>query len=187
MFYTRNLPTIADTLSRAIKNQLTSPFLKLPGEIRNKIYEYTFINIQIHIHSLSSYSYNRSTALISACSQLRFEARTMFFARAIYHIFERAWDDMRLFRDIAKLAVCQLITSIRIPRWGANDLEGTTILSFPALVRVYVSGIWPLDDVDGIREKLRVWTENANLEVVFEAHPESVRRALEGESAACTS
>ena len=148
------------------RNQLHSPLLRLPGEIRNKIYVYTFSNMYIRIYRWSKYTYERFTALISTCSQLRYEARAIFFDHVTYRVSDT---DHSWIKRISRLPVYQLMTYIRMHYSGVDELRKMERPVFPALKRVYVSAS-PMGShmSNYIPDKLRACTRNQDLEVIFE-------------------
>jgi len=71
--------------------------------------------------------------------------------------------------QISKWTGYQLITSIRVQKKRVYVLSKMKRPVFPALKRVYISGsIKQLTAVNEARGKLRVWSGNQDLEVIFE-------------------
>jgi hypothetical protein len=87
-----------------IRNQQLSPFLRLPGEIRNRIYAYHFDSLVIDVREpsldtrlystrsydgngryLSSYRAN-ATGILRSCRQLNAEGRCLLFQYAIVRV-----------------------------------------------------------------------------------------------------
>ena len=60
---------------RTINSQASSPFLSLPAELRNQIYEFYFDNLTSSAHSL---------ALLLSCRRIYNEAHTLAFATATF-------------------------------------------------------------------------------------------------------
>lgn len=87
------------------RNQRKSPLLRLPGELRNKIYEYTFSNaivsvfrsselpdyVEMKPHMGSRVSYRTTTphnlvALTKTCRQIFAESRLLLFRLVAFHV-----------------------------------------------------------------------------------------------------
>lgn len=130
------------------------------------IYVYTFSSMYIRIYRWSKYTYERFTALMSTCSQLRYEARAMFFDHVTYRVSDT---DHSWIKRISRLPVYQLMTYIRMHYSGVDELRKMERPVFPALKRVYVSAS-PMGShmSNYIPDKLRACTRNQDLEVIFE-------------------
>jgi len=120
----------------------------------------------IRIYRWSKYTYERFTALISTCSQLRYEARAIFFDHVTYRVSDT---DHSWIKRISRLPVYQLMTYIRMHYSGVDELRKMERPVFPALKRVYVSAS-PMGShmSNYIPDKLRACTRNQDLEVIFE-------------------
>ncbi|KAI4696813.1 uncharacterized protein J4E88_000992 [Alternaria novae-zelandiae] len=154
-----------------LQNQVDSPLLRLPGEIRNKIYAYACSRTQAVFNN--SPRARKSTAIISTCSQMRHEAHAIFFAHATLDLGALLFSE---FPQTLPHADFQLVTSIhlrsqRITRLLREDehlvAERQGAKLFPELERVYVAG-WsksrmPKDSL-GV-DALRTWAGNADLQV----------------------
>ncbi|KAI4641140.1 hypothetical protein J4E93_008018 [Alternaria ventricosa] len=167
----RRVLTSEEAREITLKNQVNSHLLRLPGEIRNKIYAYACSRTQAVFNN--SPRARKSTAIISTCSQMRHEARAIFFAHATLDLRALLFSE---FPQTLPHADFQLVTSIhlrsqRITRLLREDehfvaeRQGAKLL--PELERVYVAG-WsksrmPKDSL-GV-DALRTWAGNADLQV----------------------
>lgn len=130
------------------------------------IYVYTFSSMYIRIYRWSKYTYERFTALMSTCSQLRYEARAMFFDHVTYRVSDT---DHSWIKRISRLPVYHLMTSVRMHDTGVDELWKLERPAFPALKRVYVLAS-PMGShmTYLIRHNLRACTRNQDLEIIFE-------------------
>ncbi|KAI4915294.1 hypothetical protein J4E85_010419 [Alternaria conjuncta] len=167
----RRVLTSKEAREVTLQNQVDSPLLRLPGEIRNKIYAYACSRTQAVFNN--SPRARKSTAIISTCSQMRHEAHAIFFAHATLDLRALLFSE---FPQTLPHADFQLVTSIhlrsqRIIRLLREDehfvAERQGAKLFPELERVYVAG-WsksrmPKDSL-GV-DALRTWAGNADLQV----------------------
>ncbi|KAI4629102.1 uncharacterized protein J4E87_003363 [Alternaria ethzedia] len=167
----RRVLTSKEAREITLQNQLDSPLLRLPPEIRNKIYAYACSRTQAVFNN--SPRARKSTAIISTCSQMHHEAHAIFFAHATLDLRALLFSE---FPQTLPHADFRLVTSIhlrsqRITRLLREDeqlvAERQGAKLFPELERVYVAG-WsksrmPKDSL-GV-DALRTWAGNADLQV----------------------
>ncbi|KAI2485321.1 hypothetical protein Ptr902_04261 [Pyrenophora tritici-repentis] len=71
------------------ENQLQSPFLRLPAELRKRIYDLACANEVVHVYnpiSLPRVPYNL-IYLLQICRQIRYEAKTIFYSTCTFTIY----------------------------------------------------------------------------------------------------
>jgi hypothetical protein len=98
--------------------QSTSPLLRLPGELRNKIYGYVFSGIQWPI---TSWAYTPHadlmtfSALPQTCRQLRAECRLLPYIYAEYELWSSLefCDSLKLLDEEAQAVVCDELTEVQ--------------------------------------------------------------------------
>ncbi|EDU46691.1 hypothetical protein PtrSN002B_003678 [Pyrenophora tritici-repentis] len=87
--------TSAESIAITESNQLTSPLLRLPAELRNKIYEYACIDTIIRSTNIMSFqpyrhktpvSERKPLAIISTCKQMRHEASGTLYSHAAFDL-----------------------------------------------------------------------------------------------------
>lgn len=104
-------------------NQLDSPFLRLPGELRNRIYDYYFSDAVAVVKDTSGHSEKekrfkqhfpntRPLALLEACRQICHEASPLFWNLATIGV--QANTHVRAIGKLLMMPKCTLITSLCI-------------------------------------------------------------------------
>ncbi|EFQ92430.1 hypothetical protein CFE70_007371 [Pyrenophora teres f. teres 0-1] len=72
----------------SLQNQVNSPLLRLPAELRERIYEYASARHCLNIGRLATWgqlqAQVRPDSLLSSCRQIRFEAAPFFAGRTIF-------------------------------------------------------------------------------------------------------
>jgi hypothetical protein len=94
-------------------NADTSPLLRLPGEIRNKIYSYVFTGIKSTGKTEYSKRYS-GIALLHTCRQIRQEAKS-FPTKSNFHLFINATPKLTLLRHLDYMSN---VTTVQIETWG---------------------------------------------------------------------
>jgi hypothetical protein len=150
-------------------NQQNSPLLRLPAELRNRIYELVFDSTLL------------SFALQHTCHQIALEASALFISHATFVIDFRS--DMDTLLKKMGPRRCHAITTFRLSRYLALHLlelkryAGWLPLDnsgeFPGLKWVYAPDLRALLGNEGpTREKMvaavRSWFSIADLEVLLE-------------------
>ncbi|CAA9964039.1 hypothetical protein PTMSG1_07398 [Pyrenophora teres f. maculata] len=119
-------------------NQLTSPLLRLPAELRNKIYEYACIDTTVRAHQVMNLQIYRSNApvskrkplaIISTCKQMRHEASEIFYSHTTFDLIGpglSAYIPPCLHRRITSI----LITDIQLLRTSSAFLCGLKRVRF---------------------------------------------------------
>ncbi|KAI4696814.1 uncharacterized protein J4E88_000993 [Alternaria novae-zelandiae] len=169
-------------------NTLTSPLLRLPAELRNKVYTYVGHSEQIHIAAtITNSNPSKFTmqfhlpGLLSTCQQTRSEATALVYAQiTIDTIPGDAWYWLYSKRSHS---LCAHVTCLHISEWFANLIEREVdkrlkdsqdakccTLDLPRLerVRVICRG-WNVDFwCEYSRKAIRKWFGKESLVIVFE-------------------
>lgn len=172
-------------------NQRLSPFLRLPPELRNQIYELVFQEVSVRRVCRARSSKSRPTyvclapgdSLLRACRQLNRESRpfkqactTLAFINQSYRFIP-----VDALRQLVGPSFCQALRVLRIYnelarklRYGSASAgwksQSTPRDTFPSLERIIVSGMlnsvrrWKLK----CRYKLRLVFDKRDLEVIYE-------------------
>ena len=185
-------------------NQLTSPLLRLPAELRNLIYLFTFTDSMIRMHpQKGEQSATNPIGLICCCRQLHREANSLFYTTATFEM-EMA---LPYSYEAAIVAIgaerCARITSIQISllsvefqyvHWAypAKSFEEEIELqgrananAFPALNTVHVKGsrlqlsLLSSDTRADLVRAFRLVHGKPAIEIVFEAGLEGILRAAD--------
>jgi hypothetical protein len=148
--------------SSFIANQRNSPLLRLPAELRNRIYELVFDGTAIRVIkptmrvrvsgfcALSSVPPTKSFSLQHSCRQIALEAFGLFVPYATFEL-DFKWNIDTLLEKLGPQK-CHIITSIRLSQdlaiylpdmpWAWSWMAPRTrVGEFPGLKRVYVSGV----------------------------------------------
>lgn len=101
----------------SLRNQTTSPLLRLPGEIRNKIYSYAFQDQKISVRRHTGRLENRmsSRGLLFASRQLLREAHQAWLSSNIT-LYMPAAGSNKLFRKTVSEATLQPVGRLRMSR-----------------------------------------------------------------------
>ena len=116
------------TRTRTQNNQLLSPFLRLPAEVRNFIYDCVFADDTIRVDmftrsaKLLARQHNSPLALLQTCRQSRHEARQSFYANITFDFGANILDNMYMMKF--ERDTCSSIRSIRIPTWLVMRIFG---------------------------------------------------------------
>ncbi|CAN9192931.1 unnamed protein product [Alternaria alternata] len=81
-------------------NQLKSPLIRLPGEIRNRVYKLAFCGEN-----------TTRNALLKTCKQIEHEAKPIYYSNLTLS-FGKPWNLRRLINGV-ELEMCAKITSVR--------------------------------------------------------------------------
>jgi hypothetical protein len=173
-----------DTYLSTLSNQLTSPLLRFPAELRNKIYTFVGHSSAIWFHvdhtgvfdgSYTGTLYFLVPCLLSTCKQIRKEATSLLWTSTILEITQDRWNSLS---TSLKHINCTLVTSLRVPRELAQAVEylyahraplksqyshGTTWLD---LQRVHVQG--EAFREESVRAAFREWVGIESLAIEFE-------------------
>jgi hypothetical protein len=160
--------------SSTVQNQLKSPLLRLPAELRNQIYTLACKDLVItakHPAKLARHPVPPTTlSLLIICKQLRFEATPILFSHATVPIA----DVRSLARTPAHLGLetCRQLTSIEL----SATLFALTInmrlyptagTKFPNASKITVNISCPAWAEEPIEAEMRKWFGNERLEVKF--------------------
>ncbi|KAI4641186.1 hypothetical protein J4E93_008065 [Alternaria ventricosa] len=136
-------------------NQLNSPLLRLPGEIRNRIYEYTFFDAKVMVtdpdwdwNGRVPWRNERPNHVLAICQQIRHEATSIFWNECMIQpvgIF--------FFSEVASImgvSNCARITSLYVNMGLAFDgivFDSTLpvpypLADFPLLRKLKVNGVF---------------------------------------------
>ena len=179
----RSTRTTTNTLASTLQNQLNSPLLRLPAEIRNKIYTYVSLSTTIKVIGVledlspNCTFYLRAPGFVKSCKQIHHEATTLLYSLATFDITNHSKGF--LCNRGSNRNICSLITSIRMSGilacsvmsgherarpWRstplARDLSG--------LERVYVQRVYRGWEKVKDSAALREWLQNESLEIIFE-------------------
>ncbi|KAI4629104.1 uncharacterized protein J4E87_003365 [Alternaria ethzedia] len=181
---------VASTMSEiSLTNTLTSPLLRLPAELRNKIYTYVGQSKHIHIAAtitnLTSFKFTAQLhlpGLLSTCQQTRSEATALVYAQT--NIDTLPGDTWYWLHSKSSHQLCAYVTSLRISESFADLMEcevGTRVknsqdakcctLDLLRLERVHViCRAWAVNLLDGslMREAIGKWFDKESLDIVFE-------------------
>ncbi|KAI4658705.1 uncharacterized protein J4E79_006463 [Alternaria viburni] len=176
-----------------LRNQLESPLLRLPAELRNKIYTHVGLSTTIEVIVIANHMPQAKDwgsaklkvglpGLLSTCKQIRQEATSLIGKSAILDLSKidpRSWLEPR-----CKNKFSELITSVRIDYEFAEVASGVSSLYLgqtiraktsptswlPSLEKVHVKswGWRPFEDSEKIKSGLRLWCKQDNLKVIFE-------------------
>ncbi|KAF1921840.1 hypothetical protein BDU57DRAFT_510840 [Ampelomyces quisqualis] len=172
-------------------NQRDSPFLRLPLELREIIYEYTFMDSKITVaHSRPSKSpvsarpkyLCEGFRLLQACAQIRREAPPYFYSNCVFDlslITFWSWGSPDVVRDIQLITISESNARLMGKRLEVNDsprkdwdVEKCSIGAFRSLRRVYVDCRMSTQQHTDMgpspsTERLRLCFDKDHLEVVF--------------------
>ena len=185
----RSTLTISNTSASTLQNQLKSPLLRLPAEIRNKIYTYVALSTTIKVtgtfdrdqHSQPYTLYLRAPGLARSCKQIHHEATTLLYSLATFDITKHSTTFL-LERGFNR-NICSLVTSIRVSgilAFSVMSKSDSVTRSFrmnttpagylPGLKRVYVQKIYW--DWKNLKDPaaLRNWLGDESLEIIFEEY-----------------
>ncbi|CAE7194017.1 hypothetical protein PTNB73_08696 [Pyrenophora teres f. teres] len=130
--------TSEESIAITESNQLTSPLLRLPAELRNKIYEYACIDTTVRAHQVMNLQIYRSNApvskrkplaVISTCKQMRHEASEIFYSHTTFDLIGpglSAYIPPCVHRRITSI----LITDIQLLRTSSAFLCGLKRVRF---------------------------------------------------------
>ena len=152
-------------------NQLNSPLLRLPGEIRNRIYEYIFSGLETRV--IDSYwgdppceGTYRAVYILATCRQILHEASSIFWQECIVDARNCMSYDCLYGRGGPSWADCARITSLLVTEDDAHELLIPCVLqNFPKLRKVYVEQYNVGADVDWYDEELQRDLSAKGLEV----------------------
>jgi hypothetical protein len=137
---------LSQQLDSTAKHQLESPFLRLPGELRNRIYELTFLNTVIKRHRYSSWScdYQSACGLLLVCRQTRYEAAPFLYDAATFDF--TCW--MYCLRDSLTKKALDAFTRTAVHTIKVNKKESEHIYSgfywpLDGMVHVQMKGVFP--------------------------------------------
>ncbi|KAI4641138.1 hypothetical protein J4E93_008016 [Alternaria ventricosa] len=182
-----------------LTNTLTSPLLRLPAELRNKIYTYVGHSAQISIAAtitnanLGDPTSNPSKftmqfvlpGLLSTCHQTRSEATALVYAQITIDTFPG--DAWYWLYSQSSHQICAHVTSLQISEFFADLMEREVnereknskdtkccTVHLPRLKRVHVvcqvvAG-WPIGGGESMEEAVRKWFGNEGLDVFFEGN-----------------
>jgi hypothetical protein len=183
---------MTNTLSSTLRNQLASPLLRLPAEIRNKIYTYVGYSTTVTVDIVStpfpvsdkpiSHLYFKLPALQKSSKQIRHEASSILRKLATFDFPKSAAVPIFIL-DGSDHKIGAFITSIRISYSFAESVAGLVFGNHgleefyrsPSvgwlrnLETIHVNTIsWKsaLKD-DDVRAALRYWFDKETLEVSF--------------------
>jgi hypothetical protein len=160
-------------------NQLNSPLLRLPGEIRNRIYEYTFSESVVVVsdgYANRSYTRKNNTPLhiLATCQQIRHEATSFFWKHCTIDA-QRS----RYLGDVKKAMGsenCARVTSLNMRegavavyiRYNLNKSRTKRfhLEDFPAVQRICVWRVgWGFTD-EQVTGTMRFYLDGEDVEVV---------------------
>ncbi|KAI4950348.1 hypothetical protein J4E91_004229 [Alternaria rosae] len=135
--------------ANTLKNQLNSPLLRLPAEIRNKVYTYASLSARVTITRAPEMNlrdpslYFELPGLHMSCKQIWHEASALLPSRGTFDVSDDD-EEFLLSRGLSP-TICNLVTS-----------------------SVYVKEVVGAELQGKLREPLNVWTGDALIEIIFE-------------------
>ncbi|KAF2127149.1 hypothetical protein P153DRAFT_398515 [Dothidotthia symphoricarpi CBS 119687] len=159
-------------------NQFKSPFLRLPAELRNSIYEFVFYGSAVRLVSPCAHK-DRSSKVASrqfmhTCRQIRTEASTIFYAQASFDLtqfifVDESDDTLNVFfnrvGNIHKAYDCTAVQTIVLSDSAADvmfyaivDLSASTQLpaNHLSLKQVrFTPAVLPLDELQEMVDELQ--------------------------------
>lgn len=176
---------ITDISVSTLKNQLNSPLLRLPAEIRNKVYTYAILSARIMITRAPEMNrrdpslYFELPGLHMSCKQIWHEATALLPSRGTFDVSDD--DEQFLLSRGLSPTISNLVTSVRISgslacyirmlapysRWRGTNWPVSRYL--PNLEEiVYVKEVVEAELQGKLRKTLNVWTGDASIEIIFE-------------------
>jgi hypothetical protein len=183
---------VTNVLSSTLKNQLASPLLRLPAEIRNKIYTYVGYSTTVTVDIVStdfydtdkpvSHLYFKLPALQKSSKQIRHEASSILHRLATFDFVESAAVGIFILPG-SDHRIGAFITSIRI-LYGLAENIANLVFGNHDLKEFYKSpSRWWLQNLetiyvntiswgsarkdDAVRAGLRYWFGKETLEISF--------------------
>ncbi|KAI4685067.1 hypothetical protein J4E81_008879 [Alternaria sp. BMP 2799] len=170
-----------------LRNQLNSPLLRLPAEIRNKIYTFVSLSTTIKVTEVSESSLLkcilclRAPDLVRSCKQIQHEATTLLYSLATFDVTNHSV--AFLLGRVFNRNICSLITSIKMSGYLAFSVMSksdsaprswrdnrTPAGCLPSLKSVYVQKIYcewkNMKDLAALRK----WFGDESLEIIFEEY-----------------
>ncbi|KAI4665169.1 uncharacterized protein J4E88_010617 [Alternaria novae-zelandiae] len=162
-FASLSAPSDANEITRS--NQLNSPLLRLPGEIRNRIYEYTFFDCKMivkdpHRRGLIYRRNNSPLHVLATCQQIRHEATTIFWNECTIDaasVFPR-----RELEPAVGSSNCARITSLVVDQgilyqeqYNFTVPISNTLANFPLLSKVRLVYYLPDEEVEAALRCIR--------------------------------
>ncbi|KAL1797121.1 hypothetical protein ACET3X_003727 [Alternaria dauci] len=176
-------------LAITLANQLNSPLLRLPGEIRNIIYDYLSTSSTITLAFTRTWPSPPPSCYVfvpppflSTCTQIHYEARHLVYTRGTFDV-SRLSTMSFLFSSPANPRICRQMTRLRISHFIVNVVmqerfRHTEKGDKKSLARKVVLDSLPavkeLCVVDGrglgeeVMEKARQWFKKEGMEITFE-------------------
>jgi hypothetical protein len=160
---TRALPIVKTNFLRTQTNQLQSPLLRLPAELRNIIYDFAFVNISVQSHHPHPPEWNwdfrcylhsrvgcywKEPGLLSTCRQVRFEASSAYYEFCAFDFPLYLLSDLET-ADTHGLLHWELLSSIEIVKMSGIEagmwchsmgIDRFMARIFPKLQLVQVAG-----------------------------------------------
>ncbi|KAI4648202.1 hypothetical protein J4E93_004614 [Alternaria ventricosa] len=173
----------ADYIDSTQRNQLESPLLKLPGEVRNKIYNYVFSVGSVHF-GRSHHHYRTSETdyvpegcdptdlldVTSTCRQIRSDTSTLLFKNNVIII-----DDQKLSKMVDQLEPHQL-EAIKALEIIFYDLKGW-IPNWTTISRQFAREFKHMLALERISIRLICWLQDDDvLEYQCEEFCEAIRK-----------
>lgn len=159
-------------------NQRNSPLLRLPGEIRNKIYEYTFSGTSVYARNLRPRRKDlrpHPSLVLLTCRQIRHEATARFYNFTTF-VFEQCEDVCYLVGQVGRRRA-SIITTIDVTGSCACDLalpmcglvpEVWSVHYLPGLKQVRISSDYRrLVSDEEVMANIRIYFGKTDLEVIF--------------------
>ncbi|KAG9188676.1 hypothetical protein G6011_07381 [Alternaria panax] len=150
---------------RTQANQVQSPFLCLPAELRNQIYRYTIKHGAINVYpTRASKRTSHALHLLWICRQIRAETVSLFFSTTVFG-FETFCKIKTFARNLApdQLQAIRIIKLLRYALVFCHDLS-----MFTSLERICVSSIWSDTTDDIVTRFARCRTGKNILKVEFD-------------------
>ena len=147
-------------------NQLNSPLLHLPGELRNRIYEYVYFDAKVVVEDhYFSYSVPRRKKspihVLATCQQIRHEATTIFWNECT---IDARVSFLRLdLQSAMGSSNCARITSLVVHQdilSGQKEYNSTVPISnplayLPLLRKVVLEGYWFDEEAEAVLRCIR--------------------------------
>ena len=146
-------------------NQLNSPLLRLPGEIRNRVYEYVFSGSETVVNHLyrNRWPHSKKSTpvhVLATCRQIHHEASSIFWDACIINAyFVNGLVDVEVAMRTSK---CARITSLVVNEnvaWEMSHPSPTAetpyiLQMLPMLRKLYVQRAYAFDTIEDIVEIL---------------------------------
>jgi len=175
---------VTDRTASTAANQLRSPLLRLPGEIRNRIYGYAFFGEN-----------HTEIALLKTCKQIEHEAKPIYYSHITFSLY-----DFRKIRHLVNRTTPELLARVESIRTSAKNMRWIISLAAPTgcvddcmAYASYLTGLryWHLYGSIGSGWEIRVRSGigmlmGRDVEVTFDPKPVIHRRCLGRKSGSST-